>query len=282
MRKYALVVLNNKDEITDRYNLDITTNPTGNGFELDLSLISSNLEDIITKVVQKKNKVVFTVNQIEYGYQKSNSLANWIQKYSTEKYQMALEYDDGDVIKYCCGKVTKLEKTEENPKNVLLQKLEFTQTTPYFIKRDNTITFQVSEKGKSYPFKYPYSYGANKVVNNEINNPYILEVPLTIIIDGTIINPLIRLIGEDGEIYSYVQINATIQTDEQLIINSAQRKIIKISASGEESDLVPDVDPSGDTFLRAKSGFSKISVNTSSQDIGDGFKLTGSWRQYNL
>lgn len=54
MREYALVILDNKDEIIDRYNFDIVTNAYGNGFQLDISTISSNLEEIITQVIQKK------------------------------------------------------------------------------------------------------------------------------------------------------------------------------------------------------------------------------------
>ena len=282
MRKYALVVLNNKDEIIDRYNLDITTNPTGNGFELDLSTITSDLEDIITKVVQKKNKITFVVNQIHESYQKANALAGWIQQYSTENYQMALEYDDGVVTKYCVGKVTKLEKNEIQPKNVLQQKLEFTQLTPYFIKRDNTITIQVASKGKSYPFTYPYSYGASVVENNEIDNPYILDIPLIVVIDGKINTPKINLMDTNGEVYTTVETIEPLQEGEQLIINSAQRKVVKVTKDGEEKDYVPFMSVNYDTFLRAKSGISKININTNSENVGTGFKLTGSWRQYNL
>lgn len=286
MRKYALVVFNNKDAIIDRYNLDITTNPTGNGFELELSTISSDLEDIITKVVQKKNKVTFIVNQIHDSYQKANLLANWIQKYSNKDYQMALEYDDGVVVRYCEGKVTKLEKTEIQPKNVLQQRLEFTQTTPYFIKRENTITIQQSSIGKSYPFRYPYSYGASAVVNNDIDNTYILDIPLIIIINGRMTGVKLNLLDDRGVQYNTIEILNEdgslfiLEKDEELIINSAQRKIVKVNASGTEEDYSHLVNPALDSFLRAKNGSSKINVNPES--MGEGFKLTGSWRQYNL
>ena len=59
MRSYALVVLDKEDRIIDRYNLDIVANPTENGFKLNLSLISTDIEDIITKVTQQKNIIKF-------------------------------------------------------------------------------------------------------------------------------------------------------------------------------------------------------------------------------
>lgn len=283
MRKYALVILDNKDEIQDRYNFDVATDPTGNGFELSLYKIEDDVKDIITKVVQKKGVVTFVVNQIHESYQKSNVLADWIQKYSTTDSIMALEYDDGTgIIRYCEGKVTKLTKTEQQYKNVLQQTLEFTQTSPYYIFRKNTITIQVSSTGKSYPYKYPYSYGSSKIINNEIDNPYILDIPLIITITGKINKTTISLLDEQNNVYTSVEIDQIIETGEKLIINSAQRKIIKVSTDGIESDFVPYVSPSTDTFLMAKSGKSKINIDTSPDNIGDGFSLTGSWRQYNL
>ena len=280
MRKYALVVLDNQDKLLDRYNLDIVTNPTDNGFELDLTIISSDIEEIITKVVQKKKPIKLTVYHHNNAYVKSNILASWIQKYSTTDYKMALEYDDGNIIRYCVGKVVSLTKTELDEYKGLVQDMQFKMTTPYFVKRENTITIQVSTEGKSYPFKYPYSYGAFVMENNVIENPYISSVPLIITIDGAIDNPTIELLDANGVSYNKVKFSGeSILTGEQLIINSAQRKIYKVS-NGKEIDFRPQVDPQYDTFLRAMSGTSSITINTN--DSAEGFKLTGGWREYLL
>lgn len=281
IREYALVVMNNQDEIIDRYNLDLVTAPTGNGFQLELSTISTDIEDVITKVVQKKPTITMTVHLIKNGYMQSNVLTNWIQKYSTADSKMFLEYNDTVITKYCGGKVTSLTKTEKDEYKDLAQDLTFTMSTPFFIKRENTITIQVASVGKKYAFKYPYSYGKNVVENNEIDNPYILNVPVIITIDGAIDNPTIDLLDENGNRYSRVQFDGTtISEGEQLVINSAQKKIFKINADGSETDFRPEVSPEFDTYLLAQKGTSTIVVNTN--DSGTGFKLTGSWRQYTL
>lgn len=281
MRKYALVILNNEDKIIDRFNLDFVMNPTGNGFELELSVISSDIKDIITKVRQKKNNIKFTVLQNETAYVRANILASWIQKYSPASYTMALEYNDGYVIKYCEGRVTALTKTELDEFKTLPQEFVFTQSTPYFVKRENVITIQVSSIGKSYPYTYPYSYGAYKVENNEITNPYILDIPIIITIDGAITNPTIDLLDENGNSYNRIRFDGiTINQGEQLIINSAQMKIYKVLADGCQTDYAPETDPRYDKYLWAKSGTSKININTT--DSAEGFKLTGGWRQYTL
>lgn len=280
IRKYALVILDKQDKIIDRYNLDLVTDPTDNGFTLNLSTISSDIEDIITKVVQKKQ--VITMNVIQYlnAYNKTNVLANWIQKYSTAQYRMCLEYNDTTQLRYCEGKVTGLTKGEKDEFGEIIQKLSFTMSTPFFTKQEQTINIRVSSVGKKYPFKYPYSYGSSKVENNEINNVYILDIPLIITIDGAISNPTISLIDENNEIYNTVKFsNFALLKGEQLVINSAQRKIYKI-VNGIETDMSAETDASYDTFLRAKNGLSKIIVNTA--DASSGFSLTGGWRQYTL
>lgn len=280
IRKYALVIFDKQDKIVDRYNLDLITEPTDNGFALNLSTISSDIEDIITKVVQKKQ--IITMNVIQYlnAYTKTNILSNWIQKYSTAEYRMCLEYNDTTQTRYCEGKVTSLTKGEKDEYGEIVQKLSFTMATPYFVKQEQTINIQISSVGKKYPYKYPYSYGTSKVENNEINNIYILDIPLIVTIDGAIANPTISLVDENNEVYNTVKFSDfTLAKGEQLVINSAQRKIYKI-VNGVETDMSAETDPTHDTFLRAKNGLSKIIVNI--DDASDGFKLTGGWRQYTL
>lgn len=279
IRKFALVVLDKSDKIIDRYNLDLVTNPTGLGFELQLSTIGGDVEDIITKVEQKKNQIKMTALQYNNSYSKANILSNWIQKYSTSDYKMCLEYNDTKMVKYCEGKITSFTRTELDEYRTLANDLVFTQTTPFFIKKEQEITIQVASVGKSYPYRYPYSYGRNEMKNNEIDNPYIVDVPIIITIDGAIDNPTVNLIDEDNNVYNTVKILQTIQQGDSLVINSAQKKIYLIH-NGTETDYFPELDPQYDSFLRAKNGKSTISINTTS--AGTGFKLTGGWRQYTL
>ena len=281
IRSYALVVLDHQDKIIDRHELPLVTNPSDSGFKLSLSKVSSDLEDIITKVAQQKIPIKLNVLHHQQAYSKSYILTDWIQRYSKTAYHMALEYNDTVTVKYCEGKVTALSKTEKDEYGVLTQALEFTPVTPFFLRRENTINTQFSAVGKSYPYRYPYSYGANLVENNRIENPYILDIPIIITIDGAISNPTVDLLDEDGESYARVQFsNMTLPQGERLIINSAQRKIYRVDTDGLETDYTPEVNPRYDTFLRAQSGASTLSVNTA--DSSDGFRLTGGWRQYTL
>ena len=281
IRAYALVILDKQDKIIDRFNLPLVTNPTENGFKLSLSKISSDIEDIITKVVQQKTVKKFNVIQYQNSYEKSSVLSNWIQKYSKTDFRMALEYNDTNLLKYCEGKVTSLDKTEKDEYGVLTQAMEFTPVTPYFLKQENALILKSSSVGKKYPYKYPYMYGTSTVENNEVDNPYLYDIPVIVTLTGPIEHPAVSLADENDESYAKVSFpNIDLAQGEKLVINSAQRKIYKIATNGTETDYVPEVDPQFDTFLRARSGISKLIVNT--PDAGIGFSLVGGWRQYVL
>lgn len=279
MRKFAFVVFDIDNSIIDRFPLDIVTDLSGLGWKLKLSTIEGDVTDTITKVVQEKQAVGITINLIGRGYEKFTILSQWLQKYSTASAALALEYDDGVQPRYVEGKVTELKKTEKDEYNNLSCAATFTPTTPFFINIEQTISIRFSSVGKSYPFRYPYSYGKNMVENNEIDNPYLANVPVTVTIAGPIATPIVELLDESGTAYNEVSFpEITLATGQYIVINSAARKIWYFNGEKLE-DYSAMTDPSKDTFLFAQSGKSRIEVNFDGANQGS---LTGSWRQYGL
>jgi hypothetical protein len=279
MRKVSFVVFDIDNSIIDRFNLDLITDINGVGFKLKLSTIDGDIESIVTKVVQDKQEVKFKIHFINRAYEKSTVLEQWLEKYSTISKRMALEYTDGVRRRYTEGKVISLSKTEKDEYGQLIREVTFKPLTPFFSHIENVIKIKVAAVGKSYPYRYPYSYGKNVVENNEINNPYILDVPVTVTITGSIYEPTILLLDEDNIEYSRIKFTGlTLSEGQYLIINSAERKIWFFNGV-ELQDYTAETDPRYDTFLRAKSGLTKISVNLQPTDTGE---LIGSWRQYGL
>lgn len=279
MRAFALVVFDIDNSIIDRYPLGIVTNLSGLGWKLKLSKIEGDVSDILTKVVQEKQPVNITLNLIGRGYEKFTIFTQWVQKYSYADARLALEYDDGVQKRYVEGKLTELKKTEKDEYDNLICAAVFTPLTPFFSSIENVIKIEVSAIGKSYPFKYPYAYGKNVIENNEINNPYISPVPVTVKIHGSISNPVVQLLDENGNSYDKVQFTGVTLTDGQyIIINSSTKKIYFFNGESLQ-DYSAETDPNYDTFLFAKSGKSTLSINLTPFDSG---RLVGSWRQYNL
>lgn len=279
MRKVALVVFDIENKIIDRFNLDYITDIKGVGFKLKISSIEGDIEDVLTKVVQEKQEVKFKIHFVNYAYEKSAILGQWLEKYSIANSKLALEYGDGIITRYIEGKITELSKEEKDEYGRLIREATFKPLTPFFSNIENTIKIKVAAVGKSYPYTYPYSYGLNIVENDEINNTYILDVPITVKITGSITHPTILLLDEDGQEYNRVQFSeVTLSEGQYLIVNSADRKIYFFNGD-ELEDYTAEPDANFDTFLRAKRGKSTISINFEITDTGE---LTGSWRQYGL
>lgn len=279
MRKFAFVVFDIDNSITERFPLDLVTDLSGLGWKLKLSTLEGDVSDTLTKVVQEKQSINITINFCGRGYEKYLILSQWLQKYSGVDSSIALEYDDGTQPRYVEGKVTELKKTELDEFGLLSCAAVFTPLTPFFVNVQNSIKISISSIGKSYPFKYPYCYGRNVVENNEINNPYIATVPVTVKIEGPMDNPNIQLLDGDGNSYNRVQFSGTsLLAGQYIVINSARHKIYFFDGA-ELSDYSAETDPQFDTFLFAKSGASKLSINIDNSNNGS---LTGSWRQYSL
>ena len=279
MRRFAFVVFDIGNSIIDRYPLDRVTDLNGLGWKLKLSTLEGDVADTVTKVVQEKQTVGLTINLIGRGYEKFTVLSQWLQKYSSASAALALEYDDGVRARYVEGKVTELKKTEKDEFDNLSCAASFAATTPFFVNIEQNITITYSSVGKNYSFKYPYCYGKNVIKNNEIENPYIASVPVTVRIDGPLSTPFVELLDENGEAYNIVSFpNTTVLSGQYIIINSAARKIWFYDGDSIK-DYSANTDPSYDTFLFAEKGKSTIRLNNDAVNNGT---LTGSWRQYGL
>jgi len=280
MRTLSIVVLDNSDNITDRFDLPFVTSISGLGFELSISKIETDIEDFVTKCVQKKNDLSFKV--IHQNMNNYHALNKFISIHIND--DMALEYFDNIYTMYCMVKVSKgkNDNGELNEYHVFENTLTLTPLTPFFQIVKNSVFISYSSTGKSYSYKYPYNYGANKVVNNVIENDYVKDIPLIITLTGKMNNPNIVLTDSNNVEYNRVKLdNAVLNSGDILVINSATRKI-KYLPSGmtEWQDWFYKIDPTYDSYLRAKAlTISSIDINLTSGDTGT---LTGSRRQYLL
>lgn len=278
VRKFAFITLDESDSIKDRYNLDLVVKPSGFGFKLNLSIISTDVEDYITKMVQQKKNITFTVYH-KGGYSEANNFSSWVGQRVEET--MCLEYNDTNRTLYIEGKIVDSGKTELNSYGILEETITFQPLTPFFNIITNRIRIQASSVGKSYPFKYPYAYGANIISNNEIPNLYFKEIPLIITLYGEMSNPSITLLDNKGEIYNEIRfIDTNLKEGEKIIINGAKKKVYLVEEDGSLVDYYPKLDGAYDSYLRAIPLItSSININLDTKKTG---YLIGGWRQYIL
>lgn len=282
IRKFALVVVDDFDNEIDRFNLDYAETPKNLGFELQFTTLESRLTTYFTSAREKKIATNLTLNFIPpYAYEKANAFKQFVQKYMNSR--TVFEYDDTTSIKNWEGKVQKFDLDELKDWGGLTCSLSFIPGTPKYLKKDNTISIIQSSIGKSYPFKYPYSYGKSLTENNRINNSYFDEIPLRITLHGSVSNPQLSLLDEEtDESYSNLRFeNLFLEEGEKLIIDAIQSKIL-LYRNGKYTSAYDYVSKQAgfDSFLYAKGNTtSKLLMSFSPTDSG---YLLASYRQYLL
>lgn len=288
MRKLSFVVLDELDHVIDRWQFSAheTIEIEGFGFELELDVIPGEILDFVTRIVQKKKTIKTSVIfKRKDQYQNSKAFRRWIAKNTTKN--MALEYNDTNEIRYCICKIVNFEQAEIGIANILSIPIEIRPLTPFFRVEENTVLIQYTSSGKSIPYNIPFSYGVGEIVNNEIENPYIKDIPLRVVIYGDTVNPLITLENETR--YAQVEFENTILNEgDYLLINGINQTITMHRANGTVQDWYnfvrkgynPATQRDYQAFLLAKAEqISKIGVNLEPNQNG---YLTASYRVYEV
>lgn len=281
IREFALLVVDDFENEVDRFELTYTESPKNLGFEVSFKTIESRLTTFFTDIEQKK--LPTTLNLIflpPNAYEKANAFRMFVQRNMTKN--MVFEYKDTTgAPKLWEGKVSRFGLEELTEWGGLVCPIQFTPSTPRYIRKDNAIGAGLSAIGKSFPLVYPYTYAATILENNEIDNTYFDEIPLRVTIYGKVNNPTIGLADSSGTVYSRVRFTGlTVAEDEHLIIDAFRSKILLWRDGSYRSayDYL-DKSPDCDTFLYAQgAGVSTIQVNLT-QDSGT---LIASYRQYIL
>ena len=282
VRKFALVIVDEFDNEIDRFSLEYADTPKNLGFEIEFTTLESRLTTYFTSAREKKLPTTLNLNFLPpNAYAKANSFKRFVQKYINQR--MIFEYYDTTEVKNWEGKVNKLGQEELQDWGGLVCPISFTPGTPKYIKKDNTIYIIPSAVGKSYPFRYPYSYGMSVSENNTIDNEYFDDIPLRVTLYGKMTNPQLTLQDVDtGEAYSTVRFeNIVIEENEKLIVDAIQAKVLLYRNNRYYSayDYVSK-QSNLDSFMYAKgSTKSKLLI---SMNAGESGYLRASYRQYTL
>lgn len=283
IRSFAIVIVDNFDQEIDRFNLDYADTPKNLGFELEFTTLESRLTTYFTSAREKRLPTTLNLNFLPPdAYKKANLFKQFVQQYTTAR--MVFEYNDttGE-IKNWEGKIQKFGQEELTEWGALVCPISFLPGTPKYIKKDNTISITQSSIGKSYPFKYPYSYGRSISENNIISNTYFDEIPLRVTLYGYLTNPQIILQDiSTGEIYSTVRFDGlTIPENSHLIIDAIQSKVL-LYYNGVYTSAYDYISKQSnlDSFLYARANStSRVVINLSPVETG---YLKASYRQYTL
>lgn len=282
IRKFALVIVDDFDTELYRLPLDYVEMPRNLGFELEFTTLETRLTTYFTSAREKKSAITLNLYFLNpNAYQKANVFKRIVQANLNKR--MVLEYNDTNETKYWEGKIQKFQQDELDKFKSLICPISFLPGTPKYKLYNNVITVKYDTVGKTYPFKYPYTYGRTIVENNIINNTYFDDIPLRAVFYGKIENPQISLIDESTqEPYSTIRFNnLTIEEGDELIIDAIHSKVLlKIQGTIVSAYDYLDKSQGLDSFLYAKANtVSKVMVSLNAGQTG---YLKASYRQYTL
>ena len=194
-----------------------------------------------------------------------------IVNYGVENYEEAIDYlheiTDIDVLKKTPGRlyvggmylncyVTASEKSEwEAEAGYIDVSLTLAVEYPMWVG-ENPYTFHSfgvsSTNNKRYPGRYPYRY-ANGMNSTYIINPHFTNSNFELIIYGPAVNPMVTIGG-----VPYL-VNAILEEDEYLAIDSRSRTIIKVTKNGERENLYHNRQKGRNFFRKIGPGRQSIS-----------------------
>lgn len=264
MREFALQVYDENLNLIDEFQLDLVTAPSGLGFTQKATVVSSGVVDYIVNQQLDRKDIKLTVNFFEpNSYGKVESFRAWLNNYiDYEKYRMTLQYTNDYKTKWINIYVKEFSASEiESRVNQI--PLVLRPLSPFYDKLTKSILITNANSNKAYPYGYPYSYGGGFYSNNAIENTFMGDIPLCVILRGRIVNPQVSLKNEKGEIYSTIAFsNFTLLQGAELTIDAISGRITyKAAGSNEEIDFYNAIDKSQDTFLYATRGKSAVVPN---------------------
>jgi hypothetical protein len=261
VRSFELLIFDEDKKIIARYPLEKVEKPQGLGFSQEISVISTNTIDYITKHVLKKEDITLTILFEEpSAYFKANAFRSWYCKHIRDK--LTLKYEDGALTRYIDVVIKKAEVAEIdtgfNAVPVTLQPL-----SPFYTLKLKKVISTIATENKAYPYSYPYSYGGGILSDGVISNEFFERVPLRVEILGPLNNPLVMLQDESQQTYAQVKFsNVSLLAGGKIVIDAIEKRIYyQGSPTAAIEDYYNKVDKAFNTFLFANPGISTIIGN---------------------
>lgn len=263
VRKFSFVSLNELYAIVDRFTPAYIIRPSGLGVERDIHVLETDQMSFLTSLKPSMQDVNMTILFLPPNvYEQSRAFKAWELEQVIKGRSFAIEYDDGVQKNYLQGIISKLDLSERISGGMLERTITFKPLTTWRSLLDTFAKISRASAGKTYPFSYPYQYGATQVQDNIMENKSYLENPVSVILTGFMTDPIVTLLDDKNRIYNQVRLkDIVINQGEYVLIDSVERKIRKWNGT-EYEDVFHTRDPQFDSFFFLRPGIaSKININ---------------------
>lgn len=165
-------------------------------------------------------------------------------------------YYQSDNLKYAYVEIKSVSKAELQG-GVLQCDIVFDKTSPWL--KDNIISLDLNmdERGKVYPYAYPYFYSLSYEGKVNIHNQGSSKAPLKIEMIGAVNNPEI-LVKRNGEVISTLRLYKSSSNCRITISSDIRDQYIVMEEAGVSKDIYQDQDFTCDNFLFIEPGESLL------------------------
>ena len=267
-RKFKLLNgLNMTFTLTDRNFKVFGNNPQGLGYSRTMNLLRLGDDNAIPYQMINLDtinlEILFYDDNLADKYQKYNDFVNFLSHKP-----LYLQYQKPNSFTWYRRRVEvlSLSKSEVTIDSILhcplvLQTLSFWEDNDSnVIDTDNTLI-----DGKVYPITYPFYYGNTALTNIPLVSVGVLDSPLEITINGTIVDPQYILYDANDNVYGMGKFNGTF--DKVYINSNEANEEVQLERNGILLDnplYYQDLSIGSPnevyiTFLKIKTGTSKLS-----------------------
>lgn len=266
-RKFKLLNgIGNEYFLTEKSHKVFGNNPQGLGYTKTLSILRLGDDNYIPYSIINLDQI--NLELLFYDEKNANKYQNYVEFVDFLSHKpLYLMYQRPNSFTWYRRAVETLglTKTEVSQDGMLHSNLQLQTLSFWEDGTSNVIeTSQQLETGKIYPIKYPINYGGSSLDGITLISVGMLDTPLEITINGTVVNPQYILYDANDTVYGRGKFNGQfdkvyINSDEANEALTLERNGAILDNSLSYQDLtVGSPDEIYVTFLKLKTGTNKI------------------------
>jgi len=219
-RKFKLLNgIGNEYTLTDKNHKVFGSNPTGLGYTKTLSILRLGDDNYIPYSIINLDQI--TLDLLFYDDKNANKYQNYADFVNFLSYKpLYILYQRPNSFTWYRRAVETLglSKTEVATDGMMHCTLQLQTLSFWEDGTSNVIeTSQQLETGKVYPITYPFSYGGTSLDGIQLISMGMIDSPIEITINGTVVNPQYILYDENDTVYGRGKFSGTF---DHVFINS--------------------------------------------------------------
>lgn len=193
--------------------------PSGLGYSYSTEYLP--LGNIFIENIRKLEKGLISGNLVTKYYDNFKEFCDFIEQSNTLKFAYTVPYEKKSPITYYKNiKIASLEKTQkDNTSGLLITPITFDCLSLWYSKNDIIYTITKRDREMRWKFRWNSRFTSYSSRNIVFNNKGHVEAPISVEMDGYLVNPCISVYVNEKEVYR-LKIPIIIEEYEKLLYST--------------------------------------------------------------